>query len=181
LRIEYLLDGAGLQVTTTAENLGRTALPVGLGFHPYVTVGLERMDSALLTVPADNVVETDDRGIPTGTTTDVAGTSKDFRVPRPIGDQALDHCFGGLQADGDGRVRVTLAHPDGSRAVVVWMEPELGYLMVFTGDTLGADERRRAVAVEPMTCPPNAFRTGDGLTVLEPGARLAWRWGIEPA
>jgi aldose 1-epimerase len=51
--------------------------------------------------------------------------------------------------------------------------------MVFTGDPL-PDVARHSVAVEPMTCPPNAFRTGDALIRLEPGESLASTWGIEP-
>ena len=53
------------------------------------------------------------------------------------------------------------------------------YLMVFTGDALpDANRRRTGLAVEPMTCAPNAFRTGDGLVVLEPGASRSGEWGI---
>jgi hypothetical protein len=49
--------------------------------------------------------------------------------------------------------------------------------MVFTGDPL-PDVNRRSLAVEPMTCPPNAFRTGDSLIRLEPGASVTTKWGI---
>jgi aldose 1-epimerase len=52
------------------------------------------------------------------------------------------------------------------------------YLMIFSGDTLPAAERRRSLAVEPMTCPPNAFRTGEGLIRLAPGESFTSRWGI---
>jgi aldose 1-epimerase len=52
--------------------------------------------------------------------------------------------------------------------------------MVFTGDPL-PDVARRSLAVEPMTCAPNAFRTGEGLLTLEPGASFTAEWGIEPA
>ena len=51
--------------------------------------------------------------------------------------------------------------------------------MVFTGDPL-PDVARRSLAVEPMTCPPNAFRTGDSVSRLEPGESTASTWGIEP-
>jgi len=51
--------------------------------------------------------------------------------------------------------------------------------MVFTGDPL-ADVNRRSVAIEPMTCPPNAFRTGDGVIRLEPGESFRGVWGITP-
>ena len=29
-----------------------------------------------------------------------------------------------------------------------------------------------------MTCPPNAFQTGNGLTRLEPGQSLTTTWGV---
>ena len=35
-------------------------------------------------------------------------------------------------------------------------------------------------ADEFMTCPPNAFRSGDDLIVLEPGASFRGAWGIGP-
>jgi aldose 1-epimerase len=50
--------------------------------------------------------------------------------------------------------------------------------MLFTGDPL-PDVNRRSLAVEPMTCPPNAFRTGEGLIRLEPGGSFTSAWGIE--
>ena len=50
---------------------------------------------------------------------------------------------------------------------------------VFTGDPLAPDRCRKAVAIEPMTCPPNAFVTGDDLLVLEPGAMVTHTWGIQ--
>ena len=51
--------------------------------------------------------------------------------------------------------------------------------MVFTGDPL-PDVSRRSLAVEPMTCPPNAFRTGEDLIQLEPGQSFTSSWGIDP-
>jgi aldose 1-epimerase len=50
---------------------------------------------------------------------------------------------------------------------------------VFTGDTLDASRRRRALAVEPMTCPPNAFASGTDLIILAPGASVTHTWGIQ--
>jgi aldose 1-epimerase len=50
--------------------------------------------------------------------------------------------------------------------------------MVFTGDTLGSAERRRSVAIEPMTCPPNAFVSGKSLVRLEAGASWKGSWGV---
>ena len=52
--------------------------------------------------------------------------------------------------------------------------------MMFTGDPL-PDVARRSLAVEPMTCPPNAFRTGQDLISLDPGRSHTSSWGIDPA
>ena len=60
------------------------------------------------------------------------------------------------------------------------MDEAYGYLQLFTGDPL-PDVARRSLAVEPMTCPPNAFRTGEALVRLEPGASWTGAWGIDAA
>ena len=52
--------------------------------------------------------------------------------------------------------------------------------MLFTGDPL-PDVDRRSLAVEPMTCPPNAFRSGEALIRLEPGESFTSTWGLAPA
>jgi aldose 1-epimerase len=54
------------------------------------------------------------------------------------------------------------------------------YAMVYSGDTLAPARRRQGLAIEPMSCAPNAFRTGLGLVRLEPGATHVAEWGIEP-
>jgi hypothetical protein len=75
---------------------------------------------------------------------------------------------------------VVLEHPACKPTVTVWKDEEYDFVMVFTGDTLEPDRRRRGLAIEPMTCAPDAFRTGTGLSVLEPGQRTTavwvWRW-----
>jgi aldose 1-epimerase len=59
------------------------------------------------------------------------------------------------------------------------MEPVYQFLMVFTPDAIPeVARRRRSIAIEPMTCAPNAFRSGDGLVVLRPGESWNGRWGV---
>ena len=51
--------------------------------------------------------------------------------------------------------------------------------MVYTADQVTRPERRRtAVAIEPMTCPPDALRTGVDLIELRPGASWRGTWGL---
>jgi len=179
LEVEYRLGREGLSVTSDAENIGEADLPFGLGFHPYLGVGTTTVDQARLRVPARRRLLADERGLPTGSAA-VAGTEFDLQNGRPIGVTRLDTAYFDLVRDADGRVRVDIDHPDGTAGATIWADERFGYLMVFTGDTLEPGVRRTAVAVEPMTCPPDAFRTGTDVTVLRPGARWTGVWGITP-
>lgn len=181
---DYRLGDDGLTVTMTAANRGDRPAPVGLGAHPYLYVpgpdGTNvRADDVRVTVPATTRLVTDDRSIPTGRE-DVAGTPFDFRTGRLVGDLVVDSCFTDLTRDADGRATVGLAGPGDASPAAVWMDRTWPFVQVFTGDTLSPGERRRSIAVEPLTCPANAFNSGDGLQVLEPGQMFGGSWGIQP-
>jgi aldose 1-epimerase len=176
LSIEYGLSDTGLTVRTTARNVGTEACPYGSGQHPYLTLGTPTIDQLRLQVPAHEVVVSDERGLPAHSES-VDGSDYDFRTGRTIGSTVLDNCFSALERDSDGRARVLLEDPDGDRGVELWVDESYPYLMVFSGDPL-PDVARRSLAVEPMTCPPNAFRTGEAVVVLEPGESTTAAWGI---
>jgi len=176
LGIEYTLSARGLRVRTTARNVGAVACPYGSGAHPYLTLGTTTIDRLILHVPGVTVLRSDERGIPIGKE-DVEGTGYNFRQPRPIGAITLDHAFTDLDRDGNGVALVTLRDPDQGTQVALWVDQHYPYLMVFSGDPL-PDVQRRSLAVEPMTCPPNAFRTGVDLIRLEPGSEVTSAWGI---
>ncbi len=176
--IEYALSAVGLAVTTTARNLGIEPCPYGLGQHPYLTLGTPSVDTLRLEVAADTVLLSDHRGLPVRSES-VAGTEFDFRAGRMIGPTVLDNAYTGLERAPDGRARVLLDDQDGGSGLTLWVDESYPYLMVFTGDPL-PDVARRSIAVEPMTCPPNAFRTGESLIQLGPGESTASTWGIEP-
>jgi aldose 1-epimerase len=180
IEAEYRLDPAtGLRVAVTARNRGSHAAPYGTGSHPYLTVRTPSVDDCELALPAGSWLPTDDRGIPSGPAEPVEGTEYDFRQPRAIGATRLDHALSGLSRDGEGRAWAHLAAAHGGPRVALWVDEGYPWLQVFTGDPLGPDRRRRAVAIEPMTCPPNAFVTADDLLVLEPGEKVTHTWGIQ--
>jgi aldose 1-epimerase len=165
LEAAYRLDGHGLHVAIAATNVGPAPAPYGAGHHPYFT--LDRpADDLELVLPATTWCPMDERGLPSPAEA-VEGSAYDFRESRPIGDLVVDHPFGGLTGD-----TATLRH--GDRAISVTLGEGCAWLHVFTCDT--HEPARRAVAIEPMSCPPDAFRTGTDLVVLEPGAthRLAF-------
>ncbi|MEU6064483.1 MULTISPECIES: aldose 1-epimerase family protein [Streptomyces] len=179
VRAEYAVGDTGLEVTVTAWNRGDSIAPYGVGQHPYLTVGTATVDEVLLTVPAETWLRTDDRGLPVAEEP-VAGTPYDFRTARAIGREQLDTPFGSLVRDARGRTTVRLAHPTGERGVDLWLGEGADYLQIYTGDTLAEPERRRAIAVEPMSCPPNAFASGTSVVALASGDHHTMRWGITP-
>jgi aldose 1-epimerase len=176
ISIEYLLSDEGLTVQTTARNVGATSCPYGCGAHPYLTVGTPTVDSLTLRAPGRTMLRSDERGIPIATES-VEGTEYDFRRPRPIDTIRLDNAFTDLERDEDGLARVSLRDPTEGTELSLWVDDSYPYLMLFTGDPL-PDVNRRSLAVEPMTCPPNAFRSEEALISLSPGRSFTSRWGI---
>jgi aldose 1-epimerase len=177
--IEYSLSDDGLRVTSTATNVGRDTCPYGSGQHPYLTVGTDRVDTVVLRAPGATVLYGDERGIPVRAEP-VEGTEFDFRRPRAIGPTRLDNAYTDLERDADGLAHVDLGHPDDGSVLSLWLDERYPYLQLFTGDPLPSVDRR-SLAVEPMTCPPNAFRTGESVVVLEPGESTSATWGIHLA
>ena len=169
-----------LTVTVTATNMSPSAAPYAQGAHPYLTVGDHGIDDWELTVPAGSFLTVDDRKIPTGRR-DVAETEYDFRTTRPLKGASLDTAFTGLDRAPDGRAEILLRNPADERSVALWMDQRHGWVQVYTGDDLGA-KARRSVAVEPMTAPPDAFRSGEDLVVLAPagqeGDEHSSSWGL---
>ncbi|MGH8981081.1 MAG: aldose 1-epimerase family protein [Acidimicrobiales bacterium] len=180
LQLEYRLRRDGLVVTATATGAGDGVAPFGLGFHPYLSVGAD-VDTALLEVPATARLVVDDRQLPTGEVQAVKGTDLDFSVGRAIGGTRLDTAYTSLRRDDQGVARARLESPSTGRGVELWAGDRFRYLMCFTGDTVEPESlRRTAVAVEPMTCPPDALRSGRDLIVLGPGETWQGSWGIRP-
>jgi len=177
VRIEYSLGDHGLTVETRARNAGSSPCPFGTGQHPYLSPGTGVLDACTLQLSASTRVLVDDqRQLPSGRQP-TAATQLDFHTPRAVGSLVLDDGFCDLQRDRDGLAWVRLTGPDG-RTVSLWCDREYPLLQLFTGDTLAPERRRRGLAAEPMTCPANALRTGEGVVTLEPGETFSGRWGV---
>jgi aldose 1-epimerase len=172
-RIDYRLSAGGLSVTTTVRNESARPAPFGLGFHPYLAAGDGLVDGLTLTLPAETRLLLDG-GIPTGRVA-VEGTTFDFRAGRLIGAAVIDDAFTDVRRGEGELARVSAS------GVQLWAGPGFEYLQVYTGGALAPSARRGGLAVEPMTCPPNALATGEGLIHLDPGATSELSWGITPS
>jgi aldose 1-epimerase len=145
-------------VTVSATNLGSHDAPYGFGAHPYLTVG-RRVDECELTFTAAQRLDVEpDRLLPIGLV-DATGNESDFGTPRVVGDLRIDNAFTGLPSPWT----VTLADPASGRTIS--LTSDTPWMQIYTGEALD----RAGLAVEPMTCPPNAFATGTDLVVLSPG------------
>jgi aldose 1-epimerase len=176
VRIDYSLSDDGLLVRTSATNIGDRACPFGSGQHPYLSPGAGFVDECVLQFAAGERLLTDERQLPVGREP-VRGTEWDFAGGRPIGDQLIDTAFTDLGRDSEGRATVRLTGTDGATAEL-WADSGYSVIQLFTGDTLAPERRRLGLAAEPMTCPANAFQTGEGLRRVEPGETVANTWGV---
>jgi aldose 1-epimerase len=170
--VDYALTAGRLAVTLRVRNVGTAAAPVGLGMHPYLHVGANEdggIAGAELTVPARTALETEG-GVPTGVRHRFHGD-----VGR-IGHRAFDTPLTDLEREADGWARLRLRGPLGELELAV--DESWPWLQIYTGDGLPEGLRRRSLAVEPMTCPPNALADGVDLIVLEPGAEWSGAWTL---
>lgn len=168
LHLLYILDSEGLTVRLAATNTGSVAAPFGVGFHPYLDLGASPLDDAELQVPAASVLRTDERQIPVETLP-VASTVFDLQKLRPIGDLRLDHGF----ADLTGSVAVLKT---AARTIELRWSSSFRNLQIFTPPFITPG--RNAVAIEPMSCPANAFNSLDNLVRLAPDERWSGEWSI---
>lgn len=179
--VRHQLSASGLVVTVQAENVGDRAVPFGYAAHPYFTLGETTVDEVSMTVPAAQFLEVDPQRLLPIAVRSVENRPEDLRDGSPLGDRDFDTAFTDLSPDpstGSSAEawRVRLTHRD--RETVIWGDEQHRWIQIYTG----AGRRDIGMAVEPMTCGPDAFNNPDtavGLVVLEPGDGYQGRWGIQ--
>lgn len=175
--ITYSLTDAGLTIQHTVRNVGDQPIPFGIGCHPYPRAGNSPRADCTLQLAAHTVLPLDPKTmIPAGPAEDLSDTIADFREPRPLASVVLDTPFGDCRPAGDGLVHHRLIGPKGG--VELWAEPVFRWVQVFTPDTF--PEAGSVIAIEPMTCPPDALNSGVDLITVAPGEEWTGRWGITP-
>lgn len=166
-RAEYAVDSSGLSIRVTTTNTGERPAPYGVSIHPYLTCGVP-LDSCVLSAPVGTVLDVNENLCPTQELA-AAELGFDFTSPRSLNNMRIDHAFGGLPKP---EWKVALSDPKSGRSVT--MTGRDPWVQIYSGDKLG----RMGIAVEPMTCPPNAFNTGTDLIILQPGDRHEFRTEI---
>lgn len=172
VEVTYQIVAAGLRVGLVAHNLGSVAAPIAAGAHPYLRVGDTRIEDLLVTVDADHCWPLDDRHLP----------GRRQRLGAPLNRAPLERCPGHAtfeRSTAVGPLTHVIAAPDG-RAVVLTADPEHRFTQLWVAPDLPTDGgTRRAIAIEPMTAPPNALRHGTGLAWVAPGSPWSSGWSLE--
>lgn len=179
---EFRLSADGLAQQITATNESASPAPVGLGGHPYLVVGRPRErgidDLTLVLDAAQILLISADRMLPVGAVhvedTDAGG--RDFRVPRRIGRTEVNHAFTELTRH-DGLARARLVADDGAGVEIEW-DDRCPWVQMYTTDHGVGEEFRSGVAIEPMTCPPDAFASGRDLLVVPSGGSASAGWVV---
>lgn len=179
ITVTYELNTNGLSCTFSVKNSGDRAAPVGVGFHPYFTVGIDIIDDAEVEIPGTGYLEFNERLVPTGSIHLVQDTPWDYRRFRPIGQQRFNHCYVNLERDAEGSATASLRHLPSNRTITITMDSAFSAVVVYTGDAI-ADAPRIALAIEPMTCASDAFNHPEwGLKRLAPGETFSGCWSVD--
>lgn len=180
LEVSYRLEETGLSWRLEATNTGTEVAPYACSVHPYLVGGPGRVDDWELTLPADTWLDVDaDRLLPRQTRP-VEGTPFDFRGGRSLRGADVDHAFTGIAPGADGVARAAVAGPGGTGVILEWDPAILPWVQVHTADRPEPELNRAALAVEPMTAPPNALQSGQDVIALAPGESSSAWWRIRP-
>lgn len=167
----------GLRAAVTAENRGETACPFGFGFHPYLSAAGADVADCILSVDVEaNLPLEPARNLPAGPMIPADAVVPGLSDGIATSGLWLDHCFNSPAAD----ARARLIGPDG-HGVELWADDHFRWFQIFTADPArreGFPRVGRAVAVEPMTCPPDALRSGRDLIRIDAGEKIELAMGL---
>lgn len=171
--VRYRVSPQGLHTELTARNTGKTAAPYGASVHPYF-VAPGNPDSWRVTLAADRVLTADEALAPKDLV-DVAGTEFDLRDGPELHGRFIDNAYTAIAVEDDD-LHIAQLIGDGGAGAEIEFRTSMPWAQVYTGALEHPDGP--SVAIEPMTCPPNAFQTGQDLIRIEPGESVTHEWTI---
>jgi aldose 1-epimerase len=176
LQVSYEIIEQGLEVSVLSENVGEISAPYGVSIHTYLVAGaLVKNNELLLQLPADQFLEVDAERLLPIKLAPVTGTNFDFISLKKISDLFIDHAF---KYSSDYSRSISLLNAEGQGAEVIF-DDQSKWIQIHTADRDLQGDSRMAVAIEPMTCPPDAFNSGIDLIVLKPGKKHEYKLKIK--
>lgn len=168
LTVAIRLIKQGVEIKTTVLNTGNADMPMGDGWHPYVSTGT-KIDNLCIKIPANQYFKTDNTLIPTLEKM----TEKSFSSLSLLGDCEMDSCF--LISTTEGRVSTIIFDSEKNITIDLWQEvgsDKYNYVQYYT------PKNRLSIAVEPMSCAPDAINNKIGLIRLAPQKQKEFVFGI---
>ncbi len=162
-----LTDPDGMRCSTKFTNRHDQEIPLGNGYHPYFCMGTDTIDELLLEFPAMTKLDLTN-GIPTGKIL----CYNTFNKLTAIGTNEFDDCF---RVAAENIMVSRLYNPNNGIELQIWQETgpsRYEYLQIYT------PPHRKSIAIEPMSCAPDAFNNDLGIIRLEPGESCTLSWGI---
>jgi aldose 1-epimerase len=181
IKITYLLSELGLAVTTEVKNMSNSVAPFGIGFHPWLSLHGTNLDDATLFFSAKTHIKVDERLLPIGKEP-IEDTQFCFRTPRKLKGVAFDDAFIDIERSEkyigteNYLATVELVTSDSTKTTL-WFDESLPCLQICSADWGG--DTRFALAVEPMSCYANSFKTGEYLQNIEPKSTFISNWGLQ--
>jgi aldose 1-epimerase len=169
LNLEFILSSEGFACHTFIKNSDNEPIPVGDGWHPYFKTG-SFMNNVYLKIPSNEIIALDQYMIPTGE----INFSETYLTSQPVGGTAFDTCY--KYPETEGKVFVDIYDPSSNLKFSIWQETgkdKYNYVQIYIPPS------RNSIAVEPMSCIPDAFNNKSGLIILAPGKQLKLSFGVQ--
>lgn len=154
------LEPSALRIETRIEATGVVAVPISFGWHPYLQLPGVRRADWVLELPARRRLLTDEAGLPSGRTEPAPARSE------PLGEATFDDGY-------DELAEPIMGLRGGGRRLAVRLLAGYPVTQVF------APPGQDLVALEPMTAPTDALRSGRGLRTVAPGETFSATFAIE--
>jgi aldose 1-epimerase len=183
LEITYLISDFRLEVLTHVRNDDSRRAPFGIGFHSDFVTGPESVDGVVLEMPATTHLIVDERMLPRSVEPIAESAFSSLSQPGGLSLRgiSLDDCFSGLGRDENGVAEIRYFPGDTLPRLLIRCGPAFTHVTCFTADTRPEPLRRQSMSIEPMTCPANALRTGDGIATIEPRGTFSSWFSVELA
>lgn len=155
ISLQFVLEEKKLTISATVTNNDNRNLPYGVGWHPYLTLH-KKIDECDLDLPSTTELEANDVLIPTEKQKTINPISGN------LGDKTFDTCFTNLSG-----------YQTRFGNIILFQDSSMDFLQVYT------PEARDSIAIEPMSCAPNAFNNGFGLLSVKPSESFTHSFGLK--
>lgn len=178
IKISYCLSQKeGFVMNFEVTNLHNETIPVGVGWHPYFQFA-NKVDSLSLRLPPVNIVEVDERMLPTG----VQREFNNFNRLTRIGDTLFDDSMVLQKGQAAEKFKTLLWSEEDNIGIEIWQqtgtESESGNNGGYDFLQVYIPPDRQSIAIEPVSSGINAFNSGDGLIHLEAGQTFTANCGV---